>query len=373
MTEDAGHRLVGLRALPCASNLLVPWSVRDLSVYPFGGYWWPFNPSIHRDPVDGTWRCLVRLANYTLPDGIPHLSPEARVGRAQTRNVLLTLEPTTLAPTALVELTEPDGLPRATTCTSMGLEDLRLFRTVNDGLLAVGCALQHNLEHPNRPEIVVCRIGNGDPSARVRPISSVTPLRGPWGFRPQKNWVPFDGTEYVRLLYSIERGIVMAEEGPAPGSPAPVLPKIPLPASRQIAPGGRNGAEVRLLGRPIAVAPPIRGATAAVERHDELRGGSQLVALPDGRWLGLAHEMTFSQAGQTKFYWHTFYTTDASGRLLERSPALRLSGKHGIEFAAGLAIDETGRVAISYGTDDHQAWVATTRLDAVLQILRPVR
>lgn len=372
MNEDARLRLVGLRALPRAANLLTPWSVRELSVYPFGAGWWPFNPSIHRDPVDGTWRCIVRLANYTLPGGVPHLSPEARVGRAQTRNVLLTLDPATLAPATWAELTEPDDLSRAPTCTSMGLEDLRLFRTASDGLLAVGCALQHNLEHPNRPEIVVCRIGDDGRSAGTLPISSVVPLRGPWGFRPQKNWVPFDGTEHVRLLYSIERGVVMTEEGPAPGSPEPVSPRIQLPASHQVSPGGRSGAEVRLFNRPIAAVHPPQGATTLAEHRDELRGGSQLVALPDGRWLGVAHEMTFSQAGRSKFYWHAFYTTDAHGQILERSPSLRLSGRHGIEFAAGLALDERGRVVVSYGTDDHQAWAATTQIDAVLRILRPV-
>jgi hypothetical protein len=128
---------------------------------------------------------------------------------------------------------------------------------------------------------------------------------------------------------------------------------------------------VRLFNRPIAVTPPRQGPTSASESRDELRGGSQLVALPDGRWLGIAHEMTFAQAGRAKFYWHTLYTMSTAGQLLERSPALRLSGDHGIEFAAGLAVDDDGRVALSFGTDDHQAWVATTRLEAVLAILRP--
>ncbi len=380
--------LVGLHALPRADELLTPWAPENLSVYPFGPGWWPFNPSIHRDSASGVWRCLVRCANYTLPDGIPHLSPEARLGRARTRNVLLTLDPETLRPTALAEVVEPDdGPPRAPTCTSLGLEDLRLFRTAADGLCAVGCALQHNLPHPNRPEVVVCRFGE-EPTARARPprggslvrsfdgsvdvipLTSVVPLRGAWGFRPQKNWVPFDDTDAVRLLYSIERGVVMTEHGPLPGSPLPVLPRTDAPASRQVLPQGRSNAEVRLFGRPVAVVSPTQAAL--LERHHKLRGGSQLVGLSDGRWLGLAHEMTFSQVGRAKFYWHTFYTVDASGALLEKSPPLRLSGDHGIEFAAGLAVDDTGRVAVSYGTDDHQAWVATTTLAGVLGILRPL-
>jgi len=378
MTDRARDRLVGLRSLPRARDLLSPWSVTNISVYPFGPGWWPFNPSIHVDPRDGTWRCLVRCANYTLPDGIPQLSSDARVGRAQTRNVLLTLGED-LAPRSLAELVEPAAsrAPPRALCTSMGLEDLRLFCTRADGLVAVGCALQHNLDHPNRPEIVLCRIGDQPSLVRTRrgdavvPILSVDLLRGDWGFRPQKNWVPFDATERVRLLYSIERGIVMAEDGPAPGSPPPLLARVPPPAYHQIRPPGRGNTEVRLSSRTIAMVSPPRVAKHVVDRHDELRGGSQLVALPDGRWLGVAHEMTFSRIGQSKFYWHTFYTVDNAGCLLERSPALRLSGDHGIEFAAGLAIDGAGRLAVSYGTDDHEAWIATTTLDAVLQILRP--
>ena len=368
------RRLIGLGSLPRASDLMSPWSVVNVSVYPFGGGWWPFNPSVHLDPVDGVWRCLVRCANYTLPDGVPHLSPDARVGRAQTRNVLLELDPETLVPVSVAELRDPLALPVAPSCTSRGLEDLRLFRTASDGLVAVGCALQHNLERPNRPETVLCRL---DGRRRSRSgvvgigmeISSVKPIRGPWDFRPQKNWAPFDGTDEIRLLYSIERGVVMTEHGPAPGSPPPVMNKSHAPASRQVRSIGRISAEVRLFGRPVAVIEPQH---ALLEKRDELRGGSQLVQLADGRWLGVAHEMTFSRAGKSKFYWHTFYTLDQGGGLLERSPPMRLSGDHGIEFAAGLAIDQSGRLAVSYGTDDHEAWIATTTLSSVMAILEAV-
>lgn len=368
--------LADIRLLPRASELLAPWAPRNVSVYPFGANWWPFNPSIHRDPADGTWRCLVRCANYTMSGGTPHLSPDARMGRTRTRNVLLELDEDTLAPVRVVEVGEPDHPYRNPACTSMGLEDLRLFRTARDGLVAVGCALQYNLEHPNRPEIVLCRLGRSPRASRVRdhgieaiPVESVEPIRGPWGFRPQKNWVPFDATDRVRLLYSIERGVIMTDQGPAPGSPSPMPLTVNLPATVRVPPSGRSNAEVKLFNRPVAV---TSAPTSAGDRHDELRGGSQLVALLDGRWLGVAHEMTVSWVGKNKLYWHTFYTVDASGRLLERSPAMRLSGDHGIEFAAGLAAGPDGRLAVSYGTDDHEAWVAVTRVEAVLSVLRPV-
>jgi hypothetical protein len=103
-----------------------------------------------------------------------------------------------------------------------------------------------------------------------------------------------------------------------------------------------------------------------------LRGGSQLVRVGGDRWLGIAHETKLMQPERRKFYWHTFYLCDDDGRMIERSPPLKLDGERGIEFAAGLAMDDQGGAAISYGTDDHDAWIAVTRLDAILGILRPI-
>jgi hypothetical protein len=384
--RDSSGASPSLRTLPRAADLL-PWRAVNVSVYPFAsaGSWWPFNPSVHRDPIDGAWRCVVRLANYTLPDGVPHLAPEARAGRARTRNVLLALDDATLAPVDLAEIGEPEAgtgtdLARAPTCTSLGLEDLRLFRTAADGLCVTGCALQYNLTHPSRPEIVVCRLGDpfrtrgvGPEGVPIVALDSVRLLRGEWGFRAQKNWVPFDDAGVVLLLYSIERGIVMTEDGPLSGSPPPVTPRPTAPASPLVTRPGRNAAEVRLFGRPTAATVQGSKDPLGSRRHDELRGGSQLVALPDGRWLGVGHEMTFSHGRWSKFYWHTFYALNPGGKLLERSPPLRLSGDHGIEFAAGLAIDgDRDRLVVSFGTDDHEAWVAETTASAVLALLRPV-
>lgn len=347
-----------------AQDLICPWSVVEVSVYPFGPTFYPFNPSIHLDPATGSWRCLVRCADYSLPRGTV-IQPLA--GRAQTRNVLLDLEPDTLRPASLSEVLEVQDLPRAPGCPSLGLEDLRLFQTTRDGIIAVGCSLQHNLEHPGRPEVVLCWF---DDAWRV---TAVRPLRGPWGFRPQKNWVPFDGADEVRLLYSVERGVIMDEDGPVPGSPAPASPPVTQPTHVDVP--QTRGSEVRLRGPTVVVPDPVRRAGARLheEMPGELRGGSQLVAASGDLWIGVAHEVVFSYRGTSKFYWHTLYAVDPSGRLVARSPPVRLSGDHGIEFVAGIALDRaTGRLAISYGTDDHQAWIATTTLDAFLAILQPV-
>lgn len=345
--------------LPTAEDIL-PWHARDVSVE-IGAGWWSFNPSIHYDPHAERWRCVFRYANYSLPGGIPQLSRDARLGRAASRCLLAEIDPTELHVESLREMAELDDLPRAQACGSRGLEDMRLFRTERDGLMGIACALQYNLERPSCPEMVLCWISDaGD-------VVHVAPLRGPWSATPQKNWVPYDGVAEPRLVYSIERGVVMSERGPVIGSPA--IPAVrPTVVANNI---GRSGVEVRMIG-PTRVAQAAPPTQAPPPGSSELRGGSQLVEVAPGRWLGIAHETKLKQPERRKFYWHTFYAMDEDGRLLARSEPFKLSGRHGIEFAAGLAVDRAGTLAISFGVDDHRSWIGVTELSAVLDLLRPV-
>ncbi len=338
---------------------ILPWATTNISVSPFGRDWWSFNPSIHRDPRTDRWLCVFRCADYSLPGGVPRISNVARAGRAESRNVVAAINPTTWTLGSLVEIEERDAHPRAPGCASVGYEDLRLFRTEKYGLAAIASALQLNLEHPSRPEMILCQFD--DDFA----IASATPLRGPWSARPQKNWSPFDDVDEPRFLYSIERGVLMGEDGPVDGSPAPTQP----PPDRTFALHQR-GVEVKVSQRKIFAEPP-KYAKARIG-SDDLRGGTQLVRVGADAWLGLAHEMTLTQPERRKLYWHTFYSCDSAGRLLSRSEPFKLSPDHGIEFAAGLALGDRGLVAISYGTDDSESWVARTELSAVLDLLRPV-
>ncbi len=248
-------------------------------------------------------------------------------------------------------------------------------------------ALQLNLEHPGCPEMVLLRLSDaGD-------VVEATPIRGPWGYRPQKNWSPFDGTEEPRFLYSIERGVVMTDQGPEDGSPEPLPDRSREARARQatqitqinrsISANGKGcSIEVRVMPAGTRATRGPFGAAAPARKPDarpgstELRGGSQLTQIGTDRWLGIAHEMEMRRGvglpEQKKFYWHTLYTTSSSGALLERSPPFKLSPTHGIEFAAGLAIDGRGGVAISYGTDDHDSWIGVTELSAIERVLRPV-
>ena len=355
------------------TDVLASWSKKCISVAPFGtGGWWSFNPCVHHDSWTDRWRVVFRIANYSLPDGIPQLSSEARRGRAQTRNVVGDLDPETIEITSLHEIAELDDRPRASSCTSLGYEDVRMFRTARDGLCAVATSLQLNLEHPSRPEIALLRF-NDDLD-----IVDARPLRGPWSGMPQKNWVPFDGADEVRLLYSIERGVVIDGTcqtsgpslwGPRGASAIADLAQRPVTPPRQVG-SRRCGVEVRLTSPMRIVGPPT--LTTPRPGSSELRGGSQLVEIQPGRWIGIAHEMKLRQPDRAKLYWHTLYAVDASGVLIERSDPFKLDPGRGIEFAAGIAVDQRGGVAISYGTDDHDSWIGVTDLDSIERALRPV-
>ncbi len=370
--------------LPSAAVLLGSrWLARKITIEPFGPSWWSFNPSVHHDRVDGVWRVVLRCANYSLPDGIPQLSRRAKSGRAETRNVLARLDPETLELSRLREIRELDSMPRAATCASIGYEDVRLFRTQRDGLCGVASALQLNLEHPSCPEVVLLRLNpDGD-------IVDASPIRGAWSYRPQKNWSPFDDADEPRFMYSIERGVVMTELGPASGSTEPMpdrsrdIAASQTAVDRSTATNGRScGVEVRVMPAGTRALRGTPGPAPNARRPEprpgstELRGGSQLSQIGPNRWLGIAHEMEMrreaASSASKKFYWHTLYTVSSNGTLLERSAPFKLSPTHGIEFAAGLAIDGRGGVAISYGTDDHDSWIGVTDLSAIERVLRPV-
>lgn len=355
------------------TDVLASWGKKCISVAPFGAGWWSFNPCVHRDPETDRWRVVFRIANYSLPDGVPQLSPEARRGRAQTRNAIGDFDPERLEIVRLREVAELDDRPRAPSCTSLGYEDVRLFRTARDGLVAIATSLQLNLEHPSRPEIALLRFSDD------LDVVDARPLRGPWSGTAQKNWVPFDGAETVRLLYSIERGVIVdgrcRTSGPPLWGPRSAAAVAELAAQRAATPprqvGSRRcGVEVRLTS-PTRVLGP---ATPATPRpgSSELRGGSQLIEVRPGRWIGIAHEMRLRQPDRTKLYWHTLYAVNAAGELTDRSDPFKLDPDRGIEFAAGIAVDRRGGVAISYGTDDHDSWIGVTDLDSIERALRPV-
>jgi len=373
------------RTLPFAGDVFSAWTLRELAVCPWDGFW-PFNPSIVRTR-DGRWLVSVRCADYCMPGGRPWVAP---TGKIQNRNVIAELDDT-LAVIAVHEMREAHDTPIVSTKVS-GVEDLRLFETVDDGLVAIATAMQFNRD--GKQEIVLLELD------AAFQIVEATPLRGLWSKTHQKNWTPYDKTDHVRLLYSVERGGIHDGHGMIAPRHGVQIPPMDIDDAaigvhtylgrdardmrnahgstsqlRSATPNTyRNGSlETRVLRRH----PRMNGHDGATKLDAgpfSLRGGSQLVSLAPvgkkGRWLGIGHGVRVF--GTQKFYWHVFYTVCDRGILRERSAPVKLA-ETGIEFAAGLALDiERGRVVISFGTDDECAWLGATTIDDVLRTLAPL-
>ena len=409
-----------------ASDVL-PWKTTDISVYPYGADLWSMNPSIHLDR-DGTWRCVTRIVDYSMPNGVTVRSKNAGMGQ-QTKNAMLILDPTSWKPIQIFRMHERDNLPRTST-PHRGFEDMRIFRTDTGGLQGIAASL-----HLQREE----RTGFAkDESPQYRPpeqvilsfdseynVISVKPIRGDRWSGPQKNWVPYNDCVEPRFLYSIDKGSVFDDCGPVHGDAARVRPSVstrfvvpiavtdmliqqhaespqeqeqgdrstrPKKSARRAT--VRGGSDVRIVrggrikldtitSRPSAQ-PSSRSSTRVPMRstddsmrvmgsgrmlkYNGLRGGSQLVRVGDDAWLGIGHEMSFVTG--KKHYWHTFYLVDSRGKMTAASEPIKLA-PNGIEFAAGMAIDGD-RVVVSFGVDDMNSMLGETSLSAVMEMLRPV-
>jgi hypothetical protein len=115
-------------------------------------------------------------------------------------------------------------------------------------------------------------------------------------------------------------------------------------------------------------------------RH--VRGGSQLWALPDGRYLAIIHEadvkkvkvhiprMFVTKDISIRNYVHRFATYDSFGKLLGLGPRFKLSDAR-IEFAAGLVV-ENNNVIVSYGYKDVASYLGKINLNVVLESIEEV-
>lgn len=349
---------------------LVAWSIRKLKVRPYDGMWC-FNPSIHFDGE--TWRCSIRCADYAMPGGVQIRGAYADKFGVQSRNVMVHIDPERLSVLdgEIFPMLDRDDLPR-NKAGNRGFEDLRLFHTDSGGLQAIACAA--HLDRPGAgmfpPEQVILTLADDYSIIEAHPIRGDT-----WG-GPQKNWVPFDGAVESRFLYSIDRGMVFSPDGPIEDPE----PEPPEPAEMEDTAVIESMARARgLQVQPMRVSLPPGGAefrsvkriqaieTKRLGRRDYagLRGGSQLVCIAENTWLGIGHEMRLERG--RKLYWHRFYATDSDGKLIGKSRAFKLVTE-GIEFAAGLVVDED-RVVISLGVDDAECRIGETRLDDVMAIL----
>jgi hypothetical protein len=353
----------------------IPWKVTDISLRPYKGFW-SMNPSIHFDGQ--LWRCVLRCCDYAMPGGVTIRSERARVGESRSKNAMVIFDPANWKPVEIYKMRERDDLPRAAS-GSVGYEDIRLFRTDRYGLQGIAAAL--HLRRTDRSdqlaEQVLLSFDEEYNVVGARPIRG-----GSWNDVPQKNWVPFDHCVEPCFLYAIDKGILFDDHGELRIRDATVhrstrSRRSHKPDARAIWRAQERASEIEYArnreqrrrdhsyeDRSRA---PVR-ADAQAGTYEGLRGGTQLVRVGDGAWLGIGHSMKFID--NLKYYWHVWYLVDSRGKMTVASEPMKLAS-NGIEFAAGMAIDGD-RVVVSFGVDDMECRLGETKLSAVLEQLRPV-
>lgn len=352
---------------------LIPWKVTDLSLRPFRGMW-SMNPSLHYD--GDLWRCSLRCADYGLPAGREIRSPKAKPGQSRTKNAMVILDPISWKPVEIYKMKEHDDLPRVPS-SSVGYEDIRLFRTDKGGLQGIAAALHLKRNDCRNQLAEQVLLSFSDEYT----IVDAHPMRGAHSAIAQKNWAPFDHCTEPRFLYAIEAGRLFDDRGELRSSQAFVQPSSRPRRSYPPDPSAFSHAQERARevehdrareerrrhhDRP----PPPCPENPDTRSYENLRGGSQLVRINDDSWIGIGHGMQIVDG--LKNYWHVWYLVDARGKLTASSPPMKLSRSgNGIEFAAGMAIDGD-RVVVSFGVDDMESKIGETQLSAVIEMLRPI-
>jgi tetratricopeptide (TPR) repeat protein len=272
------------------------------------------NPSVHCDTRDQKWRCVVRTLNYRIVDGTSYIPPDNVI---ITRNVMVDLEGDPVAGFSIGKVTEmTDRAEFARTDYPVhGFEDCRLFRA-GDKLYCTATVCDFSTERFGAREIAMCEIGDD------YAIVNATPLRGPWSNYSQKNWMPLaDSGMQTTIIYST--------------IPSSTIKVSILAESRQYV-------LETLYDQPLA--------------NPHLRGGSQLVRFDDG-YLCLIHDVIFGYA-HTRSYLHRFVWFDENF-VAKKMSDLFFFDRLGIEYAAGLALDPTGKwLVASYSVNDSSANLA---------------
>lgn len=277
--------------------------------------WIANNPSILA--TDGGYLCVIRLVNFTTPDGVHFDTLDG--GPVRTRNLLFELD-ADLGETRRCELTMPADLPPPKYDLVQGIEDMRLVSRGED-LLVAGTYRQNTPE--GWCEMVLARVGECNDGVRGLGESRILSVGG--ARRHEKNWMPVCRNGELSFVYSCD-------------------------PTRLVDATGRTISESRPIGA-----------------LDHLRGGSQLVPF-DGGWLALTHEVVV--LGNGRHYLHRFVWFDADFGLRRVTEPFSFSGQP-IEFAAGLAWDIEGdRLLASYGVMDSQCWIAAITAAAIRKALQ---
>ena len=293
-----------------------------IEVEPAHPGWSTFNPTII---PDGTGLlAIVRSSNYRIDDAGRYVIPPEDDGAIRSENVLCRIDKDghaydrrVIVPPAY----EPNGF------AVHGLEDCRLRRT------ARGVSVSATVRDA-APWMGQCRIGVADLDIGEARLHGLKVLEWEGLGVHEKNWMPLHGWD--GWLYAANHG----------GQTVTVTADDDMPGVYEVA--GRGAAPHLAAG---------------------FRGGGQLVPVRDG-WLAVVHEVAYMDDGR-RAYEHRFVWFDASFTLRRWSPLFSFLRTKSIEFAAGLAAID-GRIVVSFGVNDAEAWTATLAEEDVCELLAPV-
>jgi hypothetical protein len=293
-----------------------------IEVEPAHPGWSTFNPTII---PDGTGLlAIVRSSNYRIDDAGRYVIPPEDGNAIRTENILCRIDKDghaydrrVIVPPAY----EPNGF------AVHGLEDCRLRRT------ARGVSVSATVRDA-APWMGQCRIGVADLDIGEARLHGLKVLEWEGLGVHEKNWMPLHGWD--GWLYAANHG----------GQTVTVTADDDMPGVYEVA--GRGTAPHLAAG---------------------FRGGGQLVPVRDG-WLAVVHEVAYMDDGR-RAYEHRFVWFDASFTLRRWSPLFSFLRTKSIEFAAGLAAID-GRIVVSFGVNDAEAWTATLAEEDVCELLAPV-
>lgn len=276
---------------------------------------WPsFNPSVAADGAG--FRMIVRTANYAIERGILHAE-----GILHNINYMLVLDER-LRVTSVDPIVDRSSGPRRYPSRIQGYEDCRLVKVGEDWYAT---ATVCDLNPVERRDIALLRFEGSE-------VVAVHHLAGPHPERHEKNWMPFVSDGELQIVYRC--------------SPTTIL---------RCDPGSGEVEEV--------------AATPAPALADDLRGGSQGVAVEDG-YLFVVHEV--DRSASVLRYLHRFLRLDDQLGLAAVSPPFGFTTDR-VEFCAGLARHGDGELVLSFGVSDAAAGLAVVSLAEVIGTLEAIR
>jgi hypothetical protein len=304
---------------PKLRSLAPSWRTKQIEGFSAPDKWRAMNPSLCRH--GGKLMGIIRCVNYWIePDG-SYKFPDSEPAVC-TRSFLVEFDPDR---PYLVKRTVNEVVADLGTMwwgNVRGMEDLRLFTTLNSDRLWFSCACRQM----NVDGICEQLVGSLDDDGFVHEL---TPMRLNTG-RYEKNWMPLINAASPTFIYRVDPTIVVE----------PTM--IALPA-----------------GQPTRMA------------ADNFAGSAQLVRF-DGGWLGMEHEPLASpingrRLNQQRFVW---FTEELELAAVSQRFIFELNEE--IEYVMGL-VDDGDKFIISYGSHDRQAWVGMLGVDDVRKMLNKTK